>query len=64
MSCVTFLPQKFKSPHKWLCAVLPPCDICPLIYHKRKITITMNPLGKHVIHYGFACRPNLPQSQE
>lgn len=35
-----------------------------LVDHKRKITITMNPLGKHVVHDGFTSRSNLQEPHE
>lgn len=35
-----------------------------LVDHKRKITITMNPLGKHVVHNGFTSRSNLQEPHE
>lgn len=35
-----------------------------LVDHKRKVTVTMNPLSKHVIHNGFTGGSNLPEPQE
>src|ERR1700733_4777100 len=55
---VTFLPQEFERAQEGPRAHFPSDHVGPLVEQHRQVAIALYPLSEHMVHDGFAGRPN------